>query len=162
EVRAAYRRAVVAAGDVLLFRGKRDEARDFYAATEKLGAYIPPQVRAARVGAYPNALREYLAAGNYGAALDLVDRWDETFPADKLGGRPLLGGGRALWLRHQRRAAGRSGALALRRARGADFETEPRGLRPQARERLGRRDEARRELARLIKTGIDDGFTRQA
>jgi tetratricopeptide (TPR) repeat protein len=163
EVRAAYRRAVVAAGDVLLFRGKRDEARGFYAAAEKLGPPIPPQVRAARVGAYPNALREYVAAGNFGAALDLVDRWDETFPADKLGGQSAFWRGKVLLLRDRPRDAERYLGLALRLAPGAaDFETEARWLLAQALERQGRRDDSRRELARLVKTGIDDEYTRQA
>jgi hypothetical protein len=84
ETLAAYRRAVIAAADVLLWNGKPEAARALYDRAEKLGGrFIPRQVRAARIGAYPNALREFIDGGNFAAALDLVDQWDETFPTDK-------------------------------------------------------------------------------
>src|SRR5262249_40567035 len=81
EVQGAYRRAVIAAGDVKLWDGNIEEATKSYARAERLSlTFIPSQVRAARVGAYPNALREYIAGGNLGAALDLIGQWEETFP----------------------------------------------------------------------------------
>ena len=48
---AAYRRAVIAGGDVSLWHGKLDAALELYRRAEKLGHFIPMQVRAARVGA---------------------------------------------------------------------------------------------------------------
>src|SRR5439155_22647143 len=68
EGRTAFRRAVAAAGDVQLWARRRAAAQKLYAEAERLlPRLIPAQVRAARIGAYPNSLREYLKAGNYGA-----------------------------------------------------------------------------------------------
>jgi PKD repeat protein len=108
ETRSAYRRAIIAVGDVLLWQGTRDGARELYVKAERLSRNpIPSQVRAARIGAYPNSLREYLSGGNFGAALDLVDRWDETFPTEKLKGHTLYWRGKILALRGQPREAER-------------------------------------------------------
>ena len=50
-----------AAADVLLWNGKAEGARGLYDRAEKLGGrFIPRQVRAARIGAYPNAIREFV------------------------------------------------------------------------------------------------------
>jgi tetratricopeptide (TPR) repeat protein len=162
ETQAAYRRAVIAAGDVLLWQGKREGAHGLYARAEQLGRYIPEQVRAARVGAYPNALREYIAAGSYGAALDLVNRWEETFPTDKVKGQTLYWRGKLLALRGQPQAAERCLDRAVRLTVGAAFETEARWLLAETLERLGRKDDARKELARLVATGLSDEFSKRA
>ncbi len=163
EVRAAYRRAVIAAGDVLLWQGKLEEAHAFYAKAERLGKnFIPPQVRAARIGAYPNSLREYVGSGNYGAALDLVERWEETFPTDKPNGHTFFWRGKVLALRGQPREAERFLARAIRLTVGAGFESEARWLLSQTLEQLGRKEDADRELARLVSLGLDDEFTRKA
>ena len=54
ETLAAYRRAVIAAGDVLLWNGKLEGARDLYKRAETLGGtFIPSQVRSARIGTSP-------------------------------------------------------------------------------------------------------------
>jgi len=163
ETLAAYRRAVIAAADVLLWNGKIEGARGLYDRAEKLGGqFIPRQVRAARIGAYPNAIREFIDGGNYGAALDLVDQWDEAFPTDKPGGQTLFWRGKLLLLRGQPKEAARHLARAVGLAPGAPSESEARWLLAQALERAGRRDEARRELARLVASGINDPFARLA
>jgi tetratricopeptide (TPR) repeat protein len=163
ETRAAYRRAVIAAGDVLLWQGKREGAHTLYGRAERLNKYpIPSQVRAARIGAYPNALREYIAGANYGAALDLVDQWDDTFPTEKVKGQTLYWRGKILALRGQPRDAQRYLEQAVRLTVGADFESEARWLLAQTLEQLGRKDEARKELATLAATGLKDEFTRRA
>jgi Flp pilus assembly protein TadD len=51
---------------------------------------------------------------------------------------------------------------AVRLTVGADFETEARWLLAEALERLGRKDDARRELTKLVATGLSDAFTRKA
>ena len=161
--RKAYRRAVIAAGDVCLWAKKRADAQKLYARAEKLHArIIPPQVRAARIGAYPNSLREYLAAGNYGAALDMVDQWDDLFPTDKLNGHTFYWRGKVLALRGQPREAARYLDRALRIAAGAGFETEARWLLAESLEQMGRKDDARTELAKLIASGLSDEYTRKA
>ncbi len=159
----AWRRTLLAAGDVRLTQGQRDGATDLYARAEKLADNPPPpQVRAALVGSYPNSIKEYLAAGNLTAALELIDKWEETFPTDKPKGHTFYWRGKALHLRGQDGEA--SGLLhsAIRLALGADFETEARWLLADSLEKLGKKDEAKRELAKLIATGLNDEFTRQA
>ena len=163
DARAAYRRAVIASGDVLLWQGKPDGARDLYRRAETLsGRFIPTSVRAARLGAYPDEIRAALDAGNPGAALDVVDRWEETFPTEKPRGATLYWRGKLLALRGQDRAAARHLARAIGLAVGAPFETEARWLLARSLDRLGRPDEARKERAKLVATGLDDDFVRKA
>jgi tetratricopeptide (TPR) repeat protein len=162
EVRKAYRRALIAMGDVRLWQGKLDDAREVYARAEKLGDFIPPQVRAARLGAFPDSLQEYLDSGNTGAALDLVDKWDEKFPTDKPNGHSLFWRGKVLTARSQPQEAARCLDRAVRLTTGAPFETEARWMLADALEQLGRKDEAKRELAKLVAIGINDKFTKKA
>jgi tetratricopeptide (TPR) repeat protein len=153
---------VSAAGDVRLWQGRRGAAQKLYARAEKLGPFIPRRVRAARIGAYPNALREYVSAGNYGAALGLVDQWEESFPTDKLNGHTFFWRGKVLALRGQPRHGERCLKQALRLAGGAGWETEARWLRAGALEALGDYAEASKELARLVATGLSDEYVSKA
>ncbi len=162
EVQAAYRRTVIAMGDVRLWQGKLDDARTLYVRAEKLGAFIPSQVRAARLGAYPDSLQEYLDAGNTGAALDLVDKWDEKFPSDKPNGHSFFWRGKVLMRRGQPADAVRYLDRAIRLTTGAPFETEARWLLAEALDQSGRKDEAKRELAKLVAIGVNDEFTKKA
>jgi tetratricopeptide (TPR) repeat protein len=162
ETQAAYRRAVIAGGDVLLWQGKVDGALDLYRRAEALGSFIPSQVRAARVGAYPNAIRDFLEAGNLGAALDVVDRWEETFPTDKPKGQTFFWRGKVYALRGQARDAARCLARSVGLATGAGFEPEARWLLAQSLEQMGRADDARKELAKLVALGGTDAFTKKA
>jgi tetratricopeptide (TPR) repeat protein len=162
ELQAAYRRAIIAMGDVRLWQGKLDDARSLYARAEKLGAFIPSQVRAARLGAYPDSLQEYLDAGNTGAALDLVDKWDEKFPTDKPNGHSFFWRGKVLMHRGQPADAVRYLNRSIRLTTGAPSETEARWLLAEALDQSGRKDEAKRELAKLVAIGVNDEFTRKA
>jgi tetratricopeptide (TPR) repeat protein len=160
---AAYRRAVIALGDVQLWHGKREEARPLYQRAEALSEQrIPPQVRAARLGSFPNSIREYLEAGDQKAALDVVNRWEEQFPTEKLSGQTFFWRGKLLALRDQHRESARYLARAIGLAVGAEFESEARWLLAQSLEKLGRTEEARKELAKLVASGIDDRFSRLA
>jgi tetratricopeptide (TPR) repeat protein len=163
DVQPAYRRAVIALADARLWAGNRDGATELYGRAERLsGKYIPSQVRAARIGAYPNSIREYLATKNYGAALDIVDNWDETFPTDKVHGHTYFYRGKILALRGQPREAERYLERGIRLTVGAAFESEARWLYAGCLEQLGRSKEARDELERLAATGLNDEYTRKA
>jgi tetratricopeptide (TPR) repeat protein len=163
EARAAYRRVVIAAGDVQLWHAKPEEARTFYKRAETLsGQFIPSQVRAARIGAFPNAIRDFLAAGNQGAALDTVQRWEETFPTEKVNGHSFFWRGKLLALREQHKDAARYLARAIGLAVGAEFESEARWLLAQSLEKIGRPEDARKELAKLIASGLNDQFSKMA
>ena len=163
EVKAAYRRAVNASGDTALWNGRRAQARDYYRRVEALrGKYIPLQVRAARIGAYPTSLREHLADGNFGAALNLVNEWEDTFATDKVNGHTFFWRGSILALRKQHREAARYLARAIALAIGAPFETEARWRLAVALEGIGKTKESQAELARLVATGLADDFTDRA
>ena len=162
-MQAAYRRAVIAAGDVKLWHGHIEDAAKSYARAERLSLhFIPAQVRAARVGAYPNSLREYIDGGNLGAALDLVEQWEEKFPAEKPKGHTFFWRGKILALREQPREAAGYLERAVKLAVGADFESEARWLLAQSLEQIGDSKRAREELEKLIGTGLNDDFTRKA
>jgi tetratricopeptide (TPR) repeat protein len=161
--RTAFRRAVAAAGDVQLWAGRRAAAQKLYAEAERLyPRVIPAQVRAARIGAYPNSLREHFATGNYGAALDLVDQWEDLFATDRLNGHTFFWRGKVLALRGQPRQATRYLGQALRIATGAGWETEARWLLAGALEALGKKDEAKVQLAKLVASGLSDEYTKKA
>jgi tetratricopeptide (TPR) repeat protein len=161
--RKAYRQAVIADGDAMLWANKPADARKLYERAEVLrGTPIAPQVRAARIGSYPNSLREYITGGNYGSALDLVNEWDDTFPTDKPNGQSFYWRGKLLLLRGQPAEAVRYLSRSVAVTTGAPFETEARWLLAEGFEQTGKPDEAKRELAKLAKTGINDEFTRKA
>jgi TolA-binding protein len=161
--RKAYRQAVIAAGDAMLWANKSADALKLYDRAEVLrGTPIASQVRAARIGSYPNSLREYIAGGNYGAALDLVNEWDDTFPTDKPNGQSFYWRGKLLLLRGQPAEAVRYLGRSVAATTGAPFETESRWLLAAALEQTGKTDEAKKELAKLVRTGLNDEFTRKA
>jgi TolA-binding protein len=161
--RKAFRKAVNAAGDVELWANKKTAAQKLYAEAEKLyPRLIPKEVRAARIGAYPNSLREYVSAGHYGAAIDLVDQWEDLFATDKLNGHSFYWRGKALALRGQTQEAIRYLDRAVRVAPGADWETEGRWLLAEALASAGKKEEAKKELAKLLATGLSDEFTKKA
>ncbi len=160
---AAYRHALIAAGDVYLWQGNRDQALVYYRKGEVLGGqFIPVNVRAARIGVYPNSIREYLMDGNHGAALDIVNRWEDTFPTDKVNGHTFFWRGKLLHIRGQHKQAARHLARAIGLAIGADFESEARWLLALSLEQLGRGGDARKELAKLVKSGNQDQFVQMA
>ncbi|HQU44384.1 MAG TPA: PKD domain-containing protein, partial [Pirellulales bacterium] len=163
EALAAYRDCLIASGDVQLWHARRDEARLLYRQAEALAARpVAAQVRAAQIGAYPNLIADFIGSGDYGAALDVVDRWEKAFPTEKLAGQTFFWRGKLLALREQHEQAARYLARSVGLAPGAVFESEARWLLAQSLKKLGRTDDARRELARLIAAGFADTFAERA
>ena len=161
--RQAYRDAVIAAGDVLLWHGKREGALDLYRKAEGLSSQlIPAQVRSARIGSYPNSIREYIADGNHGAALDLVAKWESSFPTDKVRGHTFFWRGKLHSLRNEPKPAARFLARSIGLGLGADFESEARWLLAESLAQLNRPNDARRELAKLVASGLKDEFVEKA
>jgi tetratricopeptide (TPR) repeat protein len=160
---AAYRACMIAAGDVLLWHAKHDDARAMYRRAEAITKVpIPRQVRSAKIGSYPNAIRAYIESGQYGPALDIVDTWEQTFPSEKLGGQTFFWRGKLLALRGQQEDAARFLTRSVALATGAGFESEARWLLAQALTQLNRPEDARRELARLVAAGFNDDFAKKA
>jgi tetratricopeptide (TPR) repeat protein len=163
ETQKAWRGVVIAAGDVELGRGRINAAQDYYRRAEKLREeFVPPQVRAARIGAWPDGVRQYLKKRDYAGALTSVDRWEDAFPLDKVRGETFFWRGKALLLSGQAAEAERPLSRAVELGLGAPFETEARWLRAGALDKLGRTEEARKELRRLLSTGLRDTYTDQA
>jgi len=162
EGQAAFRRATIAAGDAHLWSGDADSAADLYRRAEALGPKTPSQVRAARIGAYPNAIRELLAAGDAGAALDLVREWEESFPGEKLRGQTFFWRGKLSLIGGRGDEAAGQLARAVERGQGAAFESEARWLLAQALRAQGREEESREELSKLIASGLNDEFVVRA
>ena len=159
----AYRQTVIAAGDVRLWQSKSDDALTLFRRAEILRKNpIPPQVRAARIGSYPNSLREYIDGGNYAAAIELVNEWEDSFPTDKLNGHTFYWRGKLMQLRGQPSEGIRYLQRSVLVTTGAVFETEARWLLAQALEQTGKPDEAKKELQRLLAIGIQDDFTKKA
>jgi tetratricopeptide (TPR) repeat protein len=159
----AYRQVIIAAGDVRLWQNKPDEALTLFRRAEVLRKNpIPAQVRAARIGSYPNSLREYIDGGNFAAAIELVNEWEDSFPTDKLNGHTFYWRGKLMLLRGQLAEAIRYLERSVMVTAGAVFETEARWLLTQALEQTGKADEAKKELQRLLAIGIQDEFTKKA
>lgn len=160
---AAYRDCLIAAGDVQLWHAERDEARALFRQAEALAARpVAAQVRSAQIGAYPGMIADFIASEDYGAALDVVDRWERTFPTEKLAGQTYFWRGKLLALRDQHQQAARYLARAVGLSPGAVFESEARWLLAQSLKKLGRAEDARRELAKLIAAGFSDKFAQRA
>ena len=161
--RKAFRQTILAAGDVLLWQRKNDEALKLYRRAEvSRGKPIPAQVRAAKIGSYPDSLREYIEGGNFGAAIDLVNEWEDLFPTDKLNGQTFYWRGKLLFLRGQSQESVRYLDRAVQVTAGAVFETEARWLLANALEQVGKAAEAKKELAKLFAIGLQDEFTKKA
>jgi tetratricopeptide (TPR) repeat protein len=165
--RKAYQRGLVAVGDAALWHGDPDAAREPYRQAERqrdllAGQAFPANVRAARVGAFANSMREYLDARDYRAAADLVDGLEASFPTEKANGDTFFWRGKLLSLTGDAGAAARYLARAVTLAPGAKTEPEARWLLAAALEKLGKADAAREELRRLAGLGGNDSFVKQA
>ena len=124
-----------------------------------LGRVVPRAVRSARIGSFPNSIREYLQENNYGAAIETVDRWEDQFATEKVKGHTFFWRGLALSLRGQHREASEFLDLALTLGTGALWENQARWRLSVALEATGRSKRARTELAKLASTGIRDRWT---
>lgn len=161
--RTHYARTLSAMGDVRLWEGKLDDARRLYQEAETAwGRPLPPQVRAARLGAFPDSVSDYVERGELGAALDTLDKWEDRFATEKLHGQTFFWRGKIAALRSQHRAAVRWLTLAIRLGQGAVFESEARCLLAEAYLRLGEVSKARIEFARLLEAGFTDEFAARA
>ena len=161
--RSPYSRALAAMGDVQLWHGKPDDARRWYQQAEAAwGRPLPPQVRAARVGAYPDSVRHSVARGELGAALDTLNEWEDRFATERLEGQTFFWRGKIAALRAQHRWAVRWLTLAVRRGQGAAFESEARWLLGESYLQLGDAAAARLEFSRLLAAGFTDNVAAQA
>ena len=125
----AWREVLSATGDAKLWGGQTVEAEALFRRAESVTSVpIPFPVRAARVGSYPYTLSELLKAKKFGEAEEVLDRWEETFPLEKLKGHSCFWRGKVAAGRGERETAGRYLAKALQLAPGASWEKEAQKL----------------------------------
>jgi tetratricopeptide (TPR) repeat protein len=163
ETLAGWRRVLIAAGDAALWNHQRGPAAELYRRAEVVSSpVIPPSVRAARLGAYPDTVRDYLKASDFRAALETLDTWEEVFPEERAVGHSLFWRGKTFWLQGKPQEASRFLSLSAELASGGDFETECRWLLGQTLDKLGRPEEAKRVYEALAACGMQDRFVEQA
>ena len=158
----AYRKALDAAGDAYSWHGLKAEALDHYLQAEALNEPIPLPVRAARTGSYPHALGEHLEAGDLVEAEDLLDRWEDVFPADKAKGQTHFWRARVCLTKGEPLSAIRHLRHCIDLAEGAPFETEARWRLAQAYRDQGQDDRAREQLRLLTEIRIRDEYVTKA
>lgn len=160
---AAWRRATLALGDAHLLGGAFEEAGRHYRIAEALAhPRVPPEVRKARIGAYPETLRQHLSAGRIGAAEGVVSEWLDRFPADQLRGAPLFWHSKLLLERGRPALAIRPLRLAIERGHGAPFEAEARWRLAEAYGKTGDPEARRATLRALLETGLPGPYRQRA
>lgn len=159
----AYRNILLVAGDMMVTDpATKSVALEYFQRAELHGKTIPAQVRAARIGSYPETIKANLARNNFAGARDVVRRWEDDFPTERAWGHSAYWAGRIEYSAGKWQESARLLARALRLAAGGDFETAARALRAEALEKLGRDAEARQEWETLAASGINDELVRKA
>lgn len=154
-VRPAWREVLTAMGDVYLLRGDTGRATGLYQRAEALNEpVVPASVRAAKVGAFAEAMEQALADKDWKTATAVIEEWMGRFPADMATGSPLFYRGKLAMMRDQPGAAVRPLTVAAQAGRGSEFEAEARYLLAQAYRQTGDDAAYRRTLRELIDTGL--------
>lgn len=160
---AALRRVELAMGDVYVHHERFTAAREAYLAAERLARpRIPSQVRMAQLGAYPERMRQHLAADRINEARDDVERWRERFPASLVDGELAFWLGRVYLLDGEPAMAVTALELALRRGEGSVFEAEAFYRLAEAHQARGDAAAAEGTLRRLIDLGLTGEFRDRA
>ncbi len=147
--------AAIAMGDVELWHRDRDEADRHYRIAEALNnPRVPPQVRAARVGAIPETLAQHLQRGRLSDAALVLEQWQRRFAADRPRGAVFYWRGRLTMAREQAHAALRPLRMAVALGEGSEFEPHARWLLAEALGDVGDDDGRAEALRNLVRTGI--------
>lgn len=140
---AAFAAATVAMGDVHLVAGELERADADYRVAEALAVpRIPPPVRVAKIGAYPERLGQLLEAGKADEAEQVVGEWLSDFPADQVRGLPLMWQGKVALARGAPAEAIGPLRLAVELGQASVFEGQARWLLAEAYRQAGRADAA--------------------
>jgi tetratricopeptide (TPR) repeat protein len=159
----SYRACAVAMGDVHLVAGDMHEAAGQYRLAEGLNQpVVPANVRAARVGAFPETLVQAFADRRWSAAEAALDEWQDRFPADMVSGAPLFYRGKLAMLRKQPTSAVGALRIAASAGRGSEFEAEAKYLLAQAYRQTGDDEAYRRTLRELVAAGLGGTWRERA
>jgi len=162
-LKAAFRDATIAIGDAHLAAGRPEKAGEDYRTAEALAdPVIPPQVRAAKLGAYPERLEQLLAGHKLDEARQVLQEWYEQMPSDILRGEMLFWMGKVELLREKAKAAVRPLRLAIDLGQGAAFEAEARWRLAEAYRKTGDAEARRAALTGLVRTGLAGPYREKA
>ena len=162
-LKAAFRDATLAIGDAHLAAGRLEKAGEDYRTAEALAdPVIPPQIRVAKIGAYPERLEQLLAGGKRDEARQVVGEWYAQAPSDILRGEMLFWMGKVELARGQAAGMIRPLRLAIDLGQGAAFEAEARWLLAEAYGKTGDAEGRRAALAGLVRSGLAGPFREKA
>jgi TolA-binding protein len=160
---AALRDLHLAMGDALLVANAPGKAAAAYREAEQLvEAPIPPAVRAAKIGAYPENLAQQVSAKNLDDAWTVVREWIDLFPADQARGASLFWLGKLEQLRGKPQASLRPLQLAVALGEGSDVEAEARWLLAETYRQLGAADKQKQTLEALVAAGLTGPYRDKA
>jgi len=160
---AALRDLHLAMGDALLVAKSPGKAASAYHEAEQLvEAPIPPAVRAAKIGAYPENLAQLVAAKNLDDAQTITREWLDEFPADQVRGTSLFWLGKIAQLRGKPVASVRPLQLAVALGEGSDVEAEARWLLAEAYRQLGDGAKQKQTLEALVAAGLTGPYREKA
>jgi len=163
KMKQAFREATIAIGDAHLFARQVDKANEDYKTAEALSeSPMPPQVKASKVGAFPEAIEQHLEANRIDQAMIIAQRWRNEVPSDQVRGAVLYYIGKLERLQGRPAAAIRPLTLAIDLAQGAEFEAEARYLLAQAYKDTGDAEAGERTLRGLVKSGLGGPFRAKA
>lgn len=161
--RAAMRHVEIAMGDVYVHHHRFTAARDAYLAAERLTEpRVPQQVRLAQLGAYPERMRQHLAAERIGEARDELERWRHRFPASLVEGELAYWLGRVYLLHDEPGKAVAALELARDRGEGQPFEAAAHYYLGDAHLARGDTTAAQRTLRQLLDTSLTGEFRDRA
>lgn len=153
--RRHLREVLIAVGDVQLVTGTASDAANQYKLAEAMSEPpVPANVRAAKVGAFPELLEQAMADRDWAAAEATLGEWMQRFPADMATGAPLFHLGKLAMRRDRPGEAIRPLEVAIRVGRGSEFEAEARYLLAHAFRQVGDDAACRQTLQALIETSL--------
>lgn len=162
-MRQALREATVAMGDARLYAKQIDQASEEYQTAEALAeSPMPPQVKASKSGAFPEAIDQALEKGRVEDAMRIALRWRDEVPSDQVRGAVLFYIAKLERLQGRPAGAIKPMRLAIDLAQGAEFEAEARWTLAQAYRDLGDNDAYTRTLNGLVKSGLGGAYRDQA
>ncbi len=147
--------AAIAMGDVELWHNRVNSAEKQYRFAEALNhPRVPPQVRAAQVGAKPEALAQHVQGGRLDDAEQVLEQWQRRFAADRTRGAVFYWRGRVARERERPGAALRPLRHAVSLGEGSEFEAHARWLLAEAHGGVGDEQARAQALRSLVRTGI--------
>ncbi len=153
----------VAIGDAYLWSRRLDKAALGYGLAEQLAeSPLPPAVRAAKSGAYPEDLQQHVAKRQFGQARLILQEWLDELPSDQMHGDVLFWLGKVRQFDGQSATAIRPLKLAIDLAEGAEYEAEARWLLAQALKQSGDVAGSNAALKALIASGLKGPYRQQA